>query len=138
MATYEEHILVLEDSDLPEETVEAAAQAISFAAYLRNFYVVTGVLNEEAPIDCRVLEGLIDAFHGELAAAAIILSEDSFKGVPELLRSTEVTMVDPENAVPEYVRKGFGRLASRIEKAREERVLAFKAFEEYEKSGKSE
>ncbi len=132
MPTYEEHILVLEDSDLSEETVEAACQAISFAAYLRNFYVVTGVLNEEAPIDCRVLEGLVEAFHGELAAAAIILSEDSFKGVPELLRGAEDTMEDPENACPDYVRKGFGRLASRIEKAREERVLAFKALKESE------
>jgi len=129
MATYEDYIEILENADLPGDTAEAACTAISFAAFFRNFYVVTGVLNEDAPIDCQVLEDLAEAFHGELAAAAILLSEDSFKGVPELLRGLEKTITndDPNGFVPEYVCKGFGRLASRIEQAREERVQAMVA-----------
>ncbi len=128
MATYEDHITAIENSDLPEETMEAACQAVSFAAYFRNFYVVTGVLNEEDPIDCQVLEPMVESFHGELAAAAILLSEDSFNGVTKMLNAMG-KVLEKEEVVPVYVREGFGRLATRIEEAKKERVAAAAALE---------
>ena len=126
MTKYEEHIDRLEAStDLPTETVEAAQEAMSFVAALHNLYVSEGVLNEDAPIDCSVLENLTDAYHGELAAAAIFLSEDGFKAVPEFLRKTAKTMDDPSNVVPLIIKRGFERLANRIERARQLKAQAF-------------
>ena len=130
MTTYEEHIGRLEESDLPSDTVDAAEDALSFVAALHDLYVTQGVLNEDAPIDCTVLENLVDAYHGELAAAALFLSEDSFKGAPELLRKTAATLQDPDGVVPLIVKRGFERLATRIERAREMRVMAMEALKE--------
>lgn len=119
MSTYEEHITGLENAKgVSSDTVETACDAISFVATIHSLYVDQGVLNGEADVDIEVLENLFDAFYGELAAATLFLSQDSFKGVPELLRGVEKTMDDPDNDVPSSVRKGFGRLAKRIEKAR--------------------
>ncbi len=134
---YEDHITVLEQTiDLPTETVEVASDAIGFVAALHGFYVDIGVLNGEAPIDVAVLENLTDAYYGELAAAALFLSEyDSFKGAPDVLRGTAKTMEDAGDVVPLVVRKGFVRLAARIERAREQRIEAFEALKA-ENSGK--
>jgi hypothetical protein len=133
MATYEDHIEKLEAAEnIPNETVEAACDAISFVAALHGLYVAEGVLNEDAPIDCGVLENLVDAYHGELAAAAILMSEDSFKGFPELLRGTARSMEDPSAVVPLVVRKGFERLANRIERTRELKKIAINALKEAE------
>lgn len=130
MATYEDHIETLEGvSGIPSETLDAAADAISFVACLHNLYVDSGVLNDDATVDVSVLETLVDAYHGELAAAAILLSEDSFKAIPELLRTTATSMVDSDDVVPVTVRKGFSRLATRIEQTRKQRDAAFAALQ---------
>lgn len=122
MASYEDHIEVIEASNLPSETAEAAGDAVAFIAALHGLFVDQGVLNDDAPIDCNVLENLVDAYQGELAAAALLLSEDNFRGMPELLRGTEKSMPDDENVVPVVVKKGFGRLATRIEQTRKMRA----------------
>ena len=134
MASYEDHIQVLEDSDIASDTVDAASDSIAFVAALHGLYVDSGVLNEDSPIDCGVLENLVDAYHGELMAAALLLSEDSFKGIPELLRGTAKSLEDPDDSVPLVVRKGFERLANRIEQAREQRVVSVAALKLTEKS----
>lgn len=130
MDGYEDHITVLEQAEgLPSATVEVASDAIAFVAALQGLYVDSGVLNEDAEVDVGVLENLVDAYHGELCAAALFLSEyNSFKGVPDLLRGTAKTMEDNGGVVPVVVRKGFERLAARIEKAREQRIGAYEAL----------
>ncbi len=144
MASYEDHIEILQNAEgLPSETAEAAGDAIAFVAALHGLFVDQGVLNDEAEIDVNVLENLTDAYHGELAAAALLLSEDSFTGMPELLRGTARSMPDDEGVVPVVVKKGFERLANRIEQTRrmkaemakvlEARALEEKAAEETEK-----
>lgn len=132
MATYEDHISVLEEASgsLPSATTEAACDALSFVVALHNLYVDSGVLNDEAEVDVGVLENLVDAYHGELAAAAIFLSEDAFKSVPDILRATSAGMVDSEGVVPLTVRRGFDRLASRIEQARKQKLRAMQAITE--------
>jgi hypothetical protein len=120
--TYEEHIEALEGaSGVSKETLEAASDALGFVAALHGLFVDHGVLNEDAPIDVAVLENLTDAFHGELAAASLLLSDDMFKGVEQMLRALETTIEksDTDGEVPTVVRKGFARLASRVAKARE-------------------
>jgi hypothetical protein len=123
MATYEDHIDALERSkDVSSEAIEAATASIAFVAALHGMFVDNGVLNDEATIDVCVLENLVDAFHGELAAAAIFLAQESFDGVPEVLRLVSETIgtkeTDPKGVVPTVVRKGFSRLAARIEQTR--------------------
>lgn len=129
MSTYEEHVDALEQAQgVSSETVEIAQDAISFIAALHGLYVDQGVLNEDAQVDLGVLENLTDAYHGELAAAAIFLAEDSFQGAPEVLRGLSDAMEDPEGVVPVVVRKGFGRLAGRIEQTRKMKEVAMQAL----------
>ena len=120
MSTYENHIDALEASkELPGDTVEVAQGAISFVAALHDMYVANGILNEDSPVDLAVLENLTDAMYGELAAAALYLAQDEFNGSSALLRATSSAMEDPDNIVPLVVRKGFERLANRIDRTRE-------------------
>lgn len=124
MSTYEEHITALEDSsEAPSDTIEAACDAISFVATLHNLFVTQGVINSDADVSIPILENLTDAYFGELAAATMFLSQDQFSGIGIFLTTLEKTMDDPNNDVPVSVRKGFGRLAKRIEKARETMAL---------------
>jgi hypothetical protein len=69
--------------------------------------------------DVSSLEDVIDGVIGELAAASIFLSEDSFKRVPNMLRvvSSSFTQNAGEE-VPTVITKGFSRLADRIEATR--------------------
>jgi hypothetical protein len=60
---------------------------------------------------------LIDALHGELAAACIFLSEPSFARVPDMLRVV-AKQLDKSQDVPVVVSKGYERLAKRIEATR--------------------
>lgn len=138
--TYETLIEELESQSqgtgLSSEAVEAAADAMSFVAALHGLFVANGVLNEDAAVDVGVLENIIDAQYGELGAAAILLSEASFNGISDVLKATAKTMEDKDNVVPATVRKGFERLAQRIEKTKVYREQAAQALANSEKAQK--
>ena len=125
---YEDLMEELENSDLSETAREAALDAMAFVLALHTTFKDNGVSLPETP-DCSVLENTIDGVHGELAAACIFLSERSFARVPEMLRtisekfdSMDQNFTDTQGvtgpSVPFVVRKGFERLAQRIEATR--------------------
>ena len=95
------------------ETLEKASDALAFAQALWN---AMGEDPETEP-DFHRMEHLYDAYQGELAAAALFLSDRSFDSVPALLRSVSDALPEGEE-VPVVVRKGFHRLAKRIERTR--------------------
>ena len=114
-----------------EEAIEAGADALAFAQSLHSLYQDQGVLSEDAELDLGILENLVDAYHGELAAAALFLSEDSFGRVSEALRGTGKALTrDGEDIVPLIVRKGFERLANRVEQAKKQRQQVFQVIEQ--------
>lgn len=129
--SYEEFIEdVSTEGSLNTDTLEAAEEAMGFVLALHNMFKENGVVLPEEP-DCSQLESLIDGIHGELAAACLFLAEDSFAKVPSMLRgiaagfdSKDVEFTDPEgetgSSVPPIIRKGFLRLADRIEATREQ------------------
>lgn len=126
--TYEELMDDLESGDPSDETLEAAMDAMAFVQSLHNMFRDNGVGLEEEP-DCSTLENLIDGVHGELAAACLFLSEKSFEQVPAMLRAISARFEKLDEAfkddqgqtgpsVPVVIRKGFSRLADRIEATR--------------------
>lgn len=117
---YEEVAEEIERADgLPMEAREKATDALAFVESLHQFFRETGMTTSEEP-DLNELENLVDALTGELGAAVLFFCDPSFSRVPEMLRGLSNRMVkdDTENVVPPVVKKGFARLAKRIENTR--------------------
>lgn len=130
MSKYEDYMYELENElvEPGDEAVDAALDAMAFVKSLHDMFKENGVSLPDEP-DCNALENIIDGVHGELSAACLFLSENSFKNVPAMLRmitkqfeEVDKTFTDPEGttgpSVPEVIRKGFTRLADRIEATR--------------------
>lgn len=121
-----------------EEALEAGGDALAFAQQLHQLYVDQGVLPEDSELDLNLLENLVDAYHGELAAAAIFLSEDSWPRVSEAIRATGESLdKDPNCGVPKIVSKGFIRLANRVDQAKRQRQQVFQVVKEQESEEKA-
>lgn len=115
--TLDETLADLESENPSEETKERAADALAFVESLQNMFVDSGMTDNVASID--ELENLIDALHGELAAAVLFLCEPSFARVPDMLRVvTEKLEKMNDGSIPTVVVKGFARMATRIENTR--------------------
>jgi hypothetical protein len=86
---------------------------------LHNVFRENGYDLPEEP-DMSSLEAILDMMMGELAAASIFLSEDSFLQVPHMLRTIakafEATADGEE--VPTVIVNGYNRLADRIQATR--------------------
>jgi len=140
MSKTETHIETLQDlsatSDATEheEALEAGADALAFAQGLHELYQDQGVISEDAELDLGHLENLVDAYHGELAAAALFLSEDSFGRVSVALRGTGKSLEAAGDTVPLIIRKGFERLANRVEQAKKQRQQVFQHIKEQEEA----
>ena len=121
MSKYEDYIDEVEGSDVDDITAEcaaAASDALAFVQALHTMFKDNGV-NLPIEPDVSSLEDVIDGVIGELAAASIFLSEESFENVPNMLRVVSSSF--PQNAgeeVPTVITKGFSRLADRIEATR--------------------
>lgn len=119
MSKYETYIDEVESGDeLSELCVEKASDALAFVQALHTMFQDNGVdLPAEPDVDS--LENVIDGILGELSAACIFLSEDSFDAVPDMLRkiSSSFTQNIGEE-VPTVITKGFSRLADRIKATR--------------------
>lgn len=118
MSKYETYIEELESDSASEDALEAASDCLAFVASLYSVFRQNGYDVPEEP-DLSVLEAMIDGMSGELAAASLFLSEDSFKDVPAMLRhiSENFPQVDGQE-VPQVITKGFSRLANRIDATR--------------------
>lgn len=102
-------------SDLSDETVETACNALSFCGALHQMFVDNGMIVDDAIVDFDEMENLIDALAGELTAACMCLG--TFNDTPRMLRTIGENLKRqniPE--VPKVVVKGFERLATRVEK----------------------
>ena len=137
MSKYENYIETLQDRSISAETAqqeeayETASDAMAFVQALWDLYIDQGVLPVDSEPDLPMLENLIDAYHGELAAAAIFLAENAFGRVPEVLRATTKTLEGKEGeVVPTVVKKGFGRLANRIEKVRQQQTQLLQVIQD--------
>lgn len=120
---YEDAISHLEDvasssKVLPhmQKAADQGAEALAFVLALHKMFKETGMTSKEEP-DVNELENLIDALHGEIAAAAIFLSENTFARVPDMLRGISASL-EKEGTSDTVVVKGYSRFATRIENTR--------------------
>ena len=101
-----------------EDAIDVAIDCIMFTQALNNLFRDQGAVVPDVP-DCNVLENLIDAYNGELAAACLFLADKAFATSPAMLRTIADSFAGLEgNVVPSVVVKGFRRLANRIENTR--------------------
>lgn len=117
MSKYDDYISDVENCsthDLSSHTLEAAADALSFVQGLHDMFVAQGLSLGDTP-DLYKLEGIIDGYVGELAAAVILLSNDQMGRTPEALEKLNKEI---GSKVPDSVATGFLRLADRIRKTR--------------------
>ena len=131
---YENYVTLLED--LPQNTsgngdistaIETACDCLSFVQALWDVYHLEGAHDGTSAPDISTMENLFDALQGELAAASLFLSENSFSRVPDMLRSLADKLEGHEdNVVPVVVARGFSRFANRIENVRKQQQLLMK------------
>lgn len=119
MSNFEAYIEELEGHETPSsEALDAASDCLAFVASLYSVFRENGYDVPEEP-DLAVLEAMIDGMSGELAAASLFLSEDSFKEVPGILRHISENFPQVQGQeVPPVITKGFSRLANRIDATR--------------------
>lgn len=104
------------DYDVTTRARDKGAEAIAFAMALHEMFKSNGMTSKEEP-DLDELENLVDALHGELAAAVLFLCENSFARVPDMMRVVSATL-EKDGTAPVVVAKGYARLAKRIENTR--------------------
>ncbi len=125
MNTYDSYIETVENlstsksSEQEQLALEAAADSLAFVQGLHDTFVAQGLKMPTEP-DMHQLEGIIEGYVGELIAACILLSNQGLGSTPEMLVKLEERL---RTQVPESVRTGFLRLASRV---KESRVVAQK------------
>jgi hypothetical protein len=103
----------LEDSNLPQESIEVASESVSFAQSFHDLLHDWGMAKEE--LDFVDLEKAVDGFMAELSAASIFLA--SFKDLDVKLRlAAERCQTDGS---PELIVLGYRKLADRVTKTRE-------------------
>ena len=119
MSNYDTYLEELENGDdVSSEALEAASDSLAFVTSLHDMFKENGVDVPEEP-NVSVLENIIDGVLGELAAASIFLSENSFQQVPNILRNVEKAFTQESGKeVPTVITKGFSRFADRIEATR--------------------
>ena len=119
MSKYETYMEELENpGTASDDALEAASDCLAFVESLYSVFRDNGYDIPEEP-DLSVLEAIIDGLNGELAAASLFLSEDSFKAVPGMLRHIGENFPQAKGQeVPTVITKGFSRLANRIEATR--------------------
>lgn len=123
MSLTDKHIQTLESVDGSEDIVaarEQACDALAFSQTLWDMYAQHGMVAPGSNVDFAILENLIDALHGELAAMCVFLAENSFEQVPKMLRLiADALDKDPAKSVPTVIIEGYRRAATRIEATRE-------------------
>ena len=119
---FEEYVAILESLEVEDQekadAVDAAIDCLMFTQALNNLFRDQGAAVADVP-DCNVLENLVDAYNGELAAACLFLADKAFATAPAMLRNIADSFKGLSGSVvPSVVVKGFARLASRVENTR--------------------
>jgi len=119
MSKYETYIEELESpATASDDALEAASDCLAFVESLYRVFRENGYDLPEEP-ELSAVESILDGMMGELAAASLFLSEDSFKAVPQMLRKIgEAFSQLPGEEVPTVIIRGYTRLANRIEATR--------------------
>lgn len=130
---YEGYIAEIEQESTPgDRSLDVASDAMGFVLALHTMFAENGYTLPNEP-DTDALMAIIDGIHAELAAACLFLSDPAFEQVPTVLRQiskslsqldTDFTDTDgvTETSVPSVVKKGFSRLAARIEATKVQQV----------------
>lgn len=126
---YRERLDKLEVCSQDGEAIDKAGDALAFVEAL---WAAMGQPTSEEP-DLAKMEVLYDAYQGELAAAAMFLSENTFARVPDMFRaiSTQLETVN-DGSVPAVMVKGYRRFAARIEHTRRKKHEIANALREIE------
>ncbi|NJL53686.1 hypothetical protein HC928_00065 [bacterium] len=104
--------------------LELAGDAIAFAQSIHAAFVDNG-MTSSTEVNFSELENLFDALNGELAAAALFLSNPILAGrIPDMLRqaANNIAESDTNKVVPLVVQKGFARLAARMDALKSQTV----------------
>lgn len=96
------------------EAIELAADSLAFAAALHDMFFSTGVVGPDQSLN--KLQSAIDGHLGELAAAAIFLSNLSTEvDVVKALQGIHTNLTQEGGNTPSFVVEGYSRLAKRIQ-----------------------
>lgn len=114
---------------LDNETLELASDCMAFVEAL---WQAMGQPEDEPP-DLSKMEALYDAYQGELAAAAMFFSENTWSRLPDMLRGVSAQLEKKnDGSVPTVMVKGFRRFAARIEHTRLKQAQVVGALREIE------
>lgn len=120
MSDFETYLDELESREnVSEEALEAATDALAFCMAMHDALKENGYTSDDLSIE--FLEKTWDGMLGELAAASLFLSENSFKNVPAMMRAIADNLANEatgDNTVPSVVAHGFRSFAKRIEATR--------------------
>jgi hypothetical protein len=103
------YIEQLEDSELPRDTVEAAADALGFVDSFHSVLADWGLVNSNE-IDVVELEKAFNGFIAEISAAGIFLA--SFKEAA--VKLNQAAAKSEENGAPELIVHGYRKLSERV------------------------
>lgn len=127
MGSFEDHANTLAGVELVgeypgvEEALEAAQEALTFAASLADTFERNGAV---MPVEPNVgdLERLFDAHMCELRAAAVLLADypDSVERARTIHKELSVAIEEGHNGADPRSAQGFSKLAQRVELIREE------------------
>ncbi len=116
MSAVDDHIDVVDNSDLPEDTIETATAALAFAQSFNDLLVDLGVIADSDELDFELLEKSFESFMGEVAAAGLFLA--TFKSASTMLRGA-ADKLKGSKEVPPLIVNGYYKLADRVEKTME-------------------
>ncbi len=127
MPSFESHANTLAGVELlgdypgVEEALEAAQEALTFAASLADTFERNGAAMPKEP-NVGDLERLFDAHMCELRAAAVLLADypDSVERARTIHKELSVAIEEGENEADPRSAVGFSKLARRVELVREE------------------
>jgi hypothetical protein len=115
------------------EATEAACDSLAFTQALWNLFMDQGLVDYSDKVDYALMENIIDALNGELAAACLFFSEKTFDKVPDMLRViADQLEKSGDTATPRVVIQGYRRLATRIENTKKNIATAHAVLKQNE------
>lgn len=131
MGTFEDSIDIvasLIDDDLSSrevEALEAASDAMAFCQSLWNLFKDQGLITSSEDPDFYTMEKVIDSLYGELAAATLMFSDESFDLSSHLEKIISMfenvhgsVKAKNDGTVPPEVVQGFKAFANRLSNAK--------------------
>ncbi len=107
----------LDNANIPTEGHKLAEDALTFTKSLWNLMKDQGLQSDSDIPDIQLMEKVIDRIYGELGAASLMFTDESFKGLPALFKGTahRLSLHTGEDAPPPEIIEGFRDFAIRLE-----------------------